>query len=154
MKHALVEWILADKRALKAIIDALDFEPELSPRLRGVMFLGTPHRGSSLTNMASVFTGVINVAARLGSLGLAKNPLQQDFLSQLRTGSQTLRELHDTFSKRVSGLQVKSFYETEDTVIGPKNFGIVRILPFLYLCYFWSRIDDSWPDRRRNFREY
>jgi hypothetical protein len=66
------------------------------------MFLGTPHRGSQTADMATVLTGIVNVAARFGSLGLAKSPLQQSILKELKTGSQSLRELHDTFRKRAS----------------------------------------------------
>jgi hypothetical protein len=122
----------ADTSILKAIIDAPDFAPELSPRLSGVVFLGTPHRGSQTADVATVLTGIVNVAARFGSLGLAKNPLQQSILKELKTGSQALRELHDTFRKRASRLQVKSFFETRDTVIKGKSLGIVCIPPFEY----------------------
>jgi len=121
--------ISTDKGALKAIIDAPDFAQELSSRLNGIIFLGTPHRGSSSADIASVVTGVVNVAARFGSLGLAQNPLQQEILKDLKTGSRTLSEIHDTFSKRASQLQVKSFYETNDTVIRGKALGLVSTLP-------------------------
>jgi hypothetical protein len=96
------------------------------------MFLGTPHRGSQTADVATVLAGVVNVAARFGSLGLAKNPLQQNILKELKTGSQSLRELHDTFRKRASRLQVKSFFETKDTVVGGKSLGVVCTLPVLY----------------------
>jgi hypothetical protein len=118
-------WILSDEKVLKAIIDAPDFAPGLIPRLSGIMFLGTPHRGSETADVASVLTGVVNVAARFGSLGMAKNPLQQGILNELKTGSKPLRELHDTFRKRVSNIQVKSFFETKDTVIKGKSLGVV-----------------------------
>jgi hypothetical protein len=104
------------------------------------MFLGTPHRGSKTANEASVLTGVVNVAARFGSLGMAKNPLQQAILSELKTGSIPLRNLHDTFRKRVSGLQVKSFFETKDTVIRGKSLGIVCDSPF---TSSWGYTDNS-----------
>ena len=114
------------------------------------MFLGTPHRGSETADVASVLTGVVNVAARVGSLGLAKNPLQQDILNELKTGSKSLGELHDTFRKRVSKLQVKSFFETKDTVIGGKSFGRVTNSPFASL---WSQTDNCSPDCGRDIRE-
>jgi hypothetical protein len=97
------------------------------------MFLGTPHRGSQTADMATVLTGVVNVAARFGSLALAKNPLQQNILNELKTGSQPLRELHDTFRRAASELQVKSFFETKDTVVKGKSLGIVCIS--LFLCH-------------------
>jgi hypothetical protein len=115
------------------------------------MFLGTPHRGSETADLASVLTGVVNVAARVGSLGLAKNPLQQDILNELKTGSKPLPELHDTFRKRVSKLQVKSFFETKDTVIGGKSLGRVITSPS---ASSWSQTDDCWPDCGRDIREH
>ena len=140
----MISWNAADVWALKAIIEAPDLQPELSRRLSGIMFLGTPHRGSETADVASVLTGVVNVAARIGSLGLAKNPLQQNILNGLKTGSISLRELHDKFRKRVSELQVKSLFETKDTVIGGKSLGIVCNSLFL----LWNQTDNCWPDCR------
>jgi len=107
------------------------------------MFLGTPHRGSETADVASVLTGVVNVAARFGSLGMAKNPLQQEILKELRIGSKPLRELHDTFRKRVSGIQVKSFFETKDTVIKGKSLGVVCDSR---LTSPWDQTDKFWAD--------
>jgi hypothetical protein len=106
------------------------------------MFLGTPHRGSQTADVATVLTEVVNVAAKFGSLGLAKNPLQKNILKELKTGSQSLRELHDTFRRRASELQVKSFFETKDTVIGGKSLGIVCILPILHHHSYFSNMTD------------
>ena len=146
----MLSWTSSDGKVLKAIIDAPDFAPGLIPRLSGVMFLGTPHRGSDSADLASVLTGVVNVAARVGSLGLAKNPLQQDILNELKTGSKPLGELHDTFRKRVSKLQVKSFFETRDTVIGVKSFGRVINPSFASPC---SQTDNCSPDCGPDLRE-
>jgi hypothetical protein len=119
------------------------------------MFLGTPHRGSQTADVATVLTEVVNVAAKFGSLGLAKNPLQKNILKELRTGSQSLRELHDTFRKRAPELQVKSFFETKDTVIGGKSLGIVCIFPILHHHYYSSnRTDRLRPNCGRDIGEY
>jgi hypothetical protein len=139
----MLSGISSDEKVLKAIIDAPDFAPGLSLRLSGILFLGTPHRGSETADVASVLTGVVNAAARLGSLGLAKNPLQQNILNELRTGSKPLRELHDTFRKRVSEIQVKSFFETKDTVIRGKSLGVVCNSRF---TSSWNQTDNCGPD--------
>lgn len=98
------------------------------PRLKGIMFLGTPHRGSESADLGAVVSNIVNFAAKLGSLGLAKKPLQIGILAELKNGSKTLRELHETFVKRASlpsQLPISSFIETRDTVFRGKSLGIV-----------------------------
>jgi hypothetical protein len=104
------------------------------------VFLGTPHRGSDKADLAMTLTNIVNVATRVTSLGLAKNPLQTQILTELRDGSQWLREQHDTFRKRAHRLQIKSFFETKDTVIAGKSFGVVSARMSFYdtaVCLCW-----------------
>lgn len=108
------------------------------------MFLGTPHRGSQTADLGSVISDVVNVAAKLGSLGLAKKPLQVGILNELRVGSKALRELHETFVKRASHpsqLPICSFIETQDTVFAGKSLGIVSFRPIPRRLLFTDMID-------------
>lgn len=106
--------------------------------MNGMIFLGTPHTGSESANLGSVLVEIVNVASRLGSLGLARRPLQEGILKELKKDSQQLRERHETFVKRASNpnlLPITSFFETKETVVKGKSFGLVSI----YLMLFGRR---------------
>jgi hypothetical protein len=96
------------------------------------MFFSTPRRGSKTGDLATVLTGIVNVAAESGSLGLAKYHLEQNILKELNTWPQSLRDLHDHFCRATleAELIVKSVCETKATVIGGKSFGVVCDLPY------------------------
>ncbi|KAI3391627.1 hypothetical protein diail_7028 [Diaporthe ilicicola] len=74
--------------------------------VHGIMFFGTPHRGSSLANWSTVLSNVANFA----SLGSKTNwKLSQN----LQTESGQLQEISKSFVDRAKSLQIISFYETD-----------------------------------------
>lgn len=92
----------------KAIIKAheRDRYHDLLQSIHGVMFFGTPHRGSSLANWSTVLGNIASVA----SFGSKTNwKLSQN----LQTESGQLHEISKSFVDRAKALQIISFYETD-----------------------------------------
>lgn len=71
--------------------------------MRGVVFLGTPHRGSDIAYWSGLLTKVANIAV-LGRL-------RQDLLDNLRPKSAELGTICAQFVERGIGLQIFSLYE-------------------------------------------
>jgi hypothetical protein len=98
------------------------------------MFFATPHRGSQQADTGEILARTANAATRITTLGIAKAPFRVDQIKELQKKSLQLHEIHETFRRRSSQLDVRSFLETQETVFIGRRAGIVRILPFLYLC--------------------
>jgi triacylglycerol esterase/lipase EstA (alpha/beta hydrolase family) len=69
--------------------------------IKGVFFLGTPHRGSDLAGMLN--------------LVLMASFSSSTFVRQLNPNGDTIAVINDSFSHRVEPLQLISFFETENT---------------------------------------
>lgn len=72
----------------------------------GVIFLGTPHRGSDLASWGSMLSSVL----KMGTLGTSTN---SQLLKDLETNSRDLDRISKSFIARSKGLKIYSFYETE-----------------------------------------
>jgi protein SERAC1 len=73
----------------------------------GIIFLGTPHRGSSAANLGST-------AARVARYSLLVNPNTR-LLQKLQLHNDFLSEKSHQFSKICSSFKIFSFYETQKT---------------------------------------
>jgi hypothetical protein len=71
-----------------------------------MIFMGTPHRGSSHAVWAGLLSRVINTLT-------LSSTLRGDLLDELKTKSQTLSTISSQFVQRAKGLQIVSFYETK-----------------------------------------
>lgn len=76
-----------------------------------IIFLSTPHRGTSLAEILN----------RILQVSFVTNPMQ--FIAELAAGSQTLQKLNEQFRHVASKLQIVSFYETRPTSL--KKISIV-----------------------------
>jgi hypothetical protein len=74
--------------------------------VKGIVFMGTPHRGSSVASWVNIFSRVLN-AAQLGS---ATNSA---LLNVLEMRSETLLNISQQFVERGAMFQIRTFYETE-----------------------------------------
>lgn len=85
----------------KAIVNAHNGQlyPNILENARGIMFLGTPHRGADLAGL-------------LGNL-LTVTFSQRIFSSQLRAHNETLDDLHQQFLGRTKSLHLISYYESK-----------------------------------------
>ena len=70
---------------------------------KGVIFMGTPHRGANAASWATFAAQVLN------ALGMGTNPY---LLSDIRKNSETLRQISQQFVERGYTLVMKTFYET------------------------------------------
>ncbi|KAL9593091.1 MAG: hypothetical protein Q9179_006109 [Wetmoreana sp. 5 TL-2023] len=72
----------------------------------GVVFLGTPHRGSD----AAYWTGFIARALKAAQLGTGTN---DQLLAALQKNSKTLSDISEQFVERADTLRIRTFYETK-----------------------------------------
>lgn len=79
---------------------------ELLRRIRGAVFFGTPHRGSSLVDWGTMFANILKVA----SLGSSTN---SQLSANLKERSKVLQGISKSFVDRSKPLNIISFYETE-----------------------------------------
>jgi hypothetical protein len=75
--------------------------------VKGVIFLGTPHRGSSVATLGGVVGTIVNLP------GLATKTVRTDLLDYLRPESRHLQDLAISVRNRLADLTVVSFYESE-----------------------------------------
>lgn len=94
---------------------AYDRFPEVWLRSKGVVFLGTPHRGSSTATQAKLFGDIINVAWSASGGRLFSQGINTTFLRDLRPNSSELIAIADSFTQRASALQIVTFYEGKTT---------------------------------------
>ncbi|KAK1487859.1 ankyrin repeat protein [Colletotrichum cuscutae] len=75
-------------------------------RIHGVVFFGTPHRGSSLATWDEIGTRIVKAT----TLGYATN---RKLSSNLKVDSMFLKSISESFAARGEEFEVRSFYETE-----------------------------------------
>lgn len=87
-------------------------EAELMVRYRsirtstvGIVFLATPHRGSSVANFGSIVASVVNLVTP----GMR---VFNDTLRDLKKGSSALFETSSKFANICAGISIHTFYET------------------------------------------
>lgn len=78
---------------------------------RGIIFLGTPHRGSKVADLGKILSTIVN------SLTLSA-AIRSPLLNDLRSKSGVLQTISRQFVMRSKDLQIISFYETEVMVGG------------------------------------
>jgi hypothetical protein len=102
------------------IIAAL--EPQYFINIResttAILFLGTPHRGSSTTELPKVLANIV----RIGTSRFT-GFIRQDLLRSLAKGSKELGEISIAFRTQVASIRIVSFVEQKAT---PPFSGRVR----------------------------
>lgn len=81
----------------------------------GVIFLGTPHRGSNLADIATIVGRIINLATAPATIGASSSVIRRDLLSLLCYDSEILQELDFSARNLWDNISVASFYETLPT---------------------------------------
>ncbi|KAH6649379.1 hypothetical protein F5144DRAFT_634706 [Chaetomium tenue] len=79
----------------------------------GIVFFGTPHRGSDTAKLGTLVGTMINTFLKAASAGLQTKAIRTDLLRHLESDSKALQELADSVRDRLGSLQIVSFYETE-----------------------------------------
>jgi hypothetical protein len=79
---------------------------EVLRNVKGVIFLGTPHRSADLAKLLKTF--------------LAATFSPRTYVDQLKPGSETIQEINRTFLDRSRSLELTSFHEST----GMRSFGV------------------------------
>ena len=77
---------------------------------RGIVFLGTPHRGAQLADWTRYSRDIIEIAP----LGLSV--VRKTLLQDLETNSDLLKRISDSFQHRALSIKIASFYERVFTI--------------------------------------
>ena len=91
----------------------------------GVIFLGTPHRGSGTASLGALVGRITNAFLISVSAGLQTKVIRTDLLRPLQYDSKALQELTDSVRNRLAGLQIVSFYETKPEPPSPSVRDII-----------------------------
>jgi hypothetical protein len=84
-----------------------DYYTDMIAQTYGIVFLGTPHRGSA-------FAQTLN-----NILGAAPNVGAKIYISELEKGSTSLQDINEQFRNVCGKLVLVSFHETLKTSLGP-----------------------------------
>ena len=77
----------------------------------GIVFLGTPHRGSAVASVGKLVSQIINGAMLTPATGIGPK-FRSDLLENLERSSMALRDLNSSVKNRLRGIKIISFYET------------------------------------------
>jgi len=94
---------------------AFDRFPAVWLRSKGVVFLGTPHRGSSIASQAEVYGNILNVAWHASGLHHFRGGVRTTLIRNLSQNSPELVAIADSFTQRASTLLIVTFYEKYNT---------------------------------------
>ena len=114
--------------SVQAMNIAFDRFPDVWVQSKGVIFLGTPHRGSSVATPAKILGDIINVALSGSGASLFAGELNTPLLQTLKAGSSELIGIGDTFTQRANALSIVTYYERYKT---PPLGQVVSGNPFL-----------------------
>jgi hypothetical protein len=93
----------------------------------GVAFLATPHRGSSVANLGSVFGTIVNAF-------MGPRAVRTDLLNHLIYDSDALQKLSTSARNRLGNISVVSCYENNPTApLTTLVSGLIHWPPFFIL---------------------
>ena len=92
------------KKALILAHERSDRYESISNDVSGVIFMGTPHRGSDLTFWSRIFGSLANLLT-------LNSAVQTRLLTDLQPKSDTLGGICSQFVERVKGLKIFTIYE-------------------------------------------
>lgn len=105
--------------------------PEIWKRSKGVVFLGTPHRGSATAAPAKVFGDIFNVVWHASGGGLFRRGIKTDLLRALGQNSSELMGIAEDFRLRANSLSITTFYE--QFVTEPLGSVVCETCPIAFL---------------------
>jgi hypothetical protein len=88
------------------------FDP-IRKSVTGILFLGTPHRGSSEANLPIVLTNIANLAPSGTSLFVGQ--MRSDLLKTLEKDSIELKDISTSFRNQTRKIKIASFIEQNRT---------------------------------------
>lgn len=112
--------------------------PDIWMRSKGVVFLGTPHRGSATADPAKVFGDILNVAWHASGGGLFRRGVKTNLLRALSQNSSELNGIADDFTERASSFSIATFYE--QNVTEPLGSVVCAIRFYLPLAFHFHQL--------------
>ncbi|KAH4259424.1 hypothetical protein HBH70_138040 [Parastagonospora nodorum] len=100
----------------KALVLAHENKPayaDVLSAVSGVLFFGTPHRGSQVAEIGSVVGKIVNLCVRASQMARLTGSMREDLLFTLGLDAQAMNELAESSRNRMENLEVVSFYETQ-----------------------------------------
>ncbi|KAL8697637.1 MAG: hypothetical protein Q9224_002209 [Gallowayella concinna] len=82
---------------------------------RAILFLSTPHRG---TNLAELLNRILAVSVF--------NHSAKQYIAELKQNSSALQDINEQFRHIASNLNIFSFYETQQTAVGPRKMMVLE----------------------------
>ena len=80
-----------------------------------ILFLSTPHRG---TNLAELLNRILSVSVF--------NHSAKQYIAELKQNSPALQDINEQFRNIAPRLQIFSFFETQQTAVGPKTLMVLE----------------------------
>lgn len=106
----------------------------------GIVFFGTPHRGSKGADMGKVVARAVNMCLRASQTAGFAGLIRDDLLKDLGINSQTLTDIAISSRNRLMNKDVVSFYETK-TISGLTDLvGLTKICSSLRLTCLELRL--------------
>jgi hypothetical protein len=106
--------IVVKQAIIKANNDSAAFSDmrDISQSVQGIVFLGTPHRGSSSADYSRILSLAVNAVGRSAQVTRFTGSTRTDLLQALRTNSRDLLSIGEDFSRLADGFAIASFIET------------------------------------------
>ncbi|TVY19661.1 Protein SERAC1 [Lachnellula arida] len=102
------------KKALATAL--LDNYNEISSTVKGIMFLATPHRGSSSASLSALLKMIAQLATTVSKRG---GTFRADLLQDLEKDAKVLTQISQEFRNRHEGIKIATFYEQKPIEIVP-----------------------------------
>lgn len=79
---------------------------------KGVVFLGTPHRGSTVADLGTILGNIGNAVWSATGSHRWKVAISTSLLHALKSNSNELNDINEVFIQRASALSIETFFET------------------------------------------
>lgn len=136
----------------QALIIAHTEYPSIYQSTLGIMFFGTPHRGSDHASFFETISQIVN-ATHIGNCFTGK--MRSDLLEALGNGSEPLVELIKAFRFHTDKMHFVTFYETRTTAPLSKPVGasslpqrVMNGLQLMLVVDCYGILSNPWSQQR------